>query len=52
MGSNNMQDVDVEDADIMMKGHHEEVIIFLKFTFRFLIASLWLGWKIAIGRGL
>lgn len=29
----NMQDVDVVKAEVMMKGHHEEVIIFLKFAF-------------------
>jgi len=30
-----MKDVGVVEIDITMKGHHKEVIIFLKFTFYF-----------------
>lgn len=27
------KDVDIVEEDVMMKGHHKEVILFLKFTF-------------------
>jgi len=34
------KDVDVAKANVMTKGHHEEVILFLKFTFDFRKTSI------------